>query len=88
MNLAPFIIAWLCVGFATAALAVYRKFLSTHEDDTLHLEDWSAAEITRQAASARRFKVIDRWGEGLTILMAASGVVLGAIYLYGLWLRQ
>lgn len=88
MNLTPFIIAWLCVGVATAALAVYRKFLSTHEDDHLHLADWSAAATTKQAASARRFKVIDHFGEGLTILTAVSGVVLGAIYLYGLWLRH
>ncbi len=49
MNLTPFVIAWICLGVATFALAAYRKF--------------------------------HRWGEGLTILMAVAGVVLGGFYL-------
>ncbi len=82
MNLTPFVIAWICLGVATLALAAYRKFLSTHEDDYIHAEDWARAVTERQVAAAHKFEVIDRWGEGLTILMAVAGVVLGGFYLY------
>jgi hypothetical protein len=85
MNFTPFIAAWVFLGLGTLVLAAYRRFLSTYEDDNLHIAN---AEVTaKQMASARRFTAIDRWGEALTILLAASGVILGGIYLYLGWMR-
>ncbi len=85
MNFTPFIIGWVCLGVATLGLAAYRKFLSTYEDDNLHIEDMGVT--AKQFESARRFHTIDRWGEGLTILLAATGVILGGIYLYIAWMH-
>jgi hypothetical protein len=87
MNLTPFVVAWICLGMATLVLAAYRKYLSTHEDDYIHVEEWAKAATDQQAAAARKFERIDRWGEGLTILMAVAGVLLGAFYLYQAWLH-
>jgi hypothetical protein len=88
MNLTPFVIAWICLGIATLALAAYRKFLSTHEDDYIHVEEWAKSVTDQQTVAARRFERIDRCGEGLTVLMAVAGVVLGGFYLYLGWLRS
>jgi hypothetical protein len=82
MNLTPFVIVWICLGVVTAALAVCRKFLSMHEDEYIHIEEWSKSATAQQIAAARKFKAIDRWGEGLTIVMAVTGVMLGGFYLY------
>jgi len=69
-------------------LAAYRKYLSTHEDDYIHVEEWAKPVTAQQTVAAHKFEVIDRWGEGLTVLMAVAGVVLGAVYLYQAWLRS
>jgi len=88
MNLTPFVIAWICLGVSTLGLAAYRKYLSTHEDDYLHVEEWAKPVTDQQTAAARKFERIDRWGEGMTVLMAVTGVVLGGIYLYLAWIGR
>jgi len=87
MNLKPFVIAWICLGAGTLGLAAYRKFLSTHEDDYIHAEDWAKAVSAKQVVAARRFERIDHWGEAMTVLMAVAGIALGGFYLYSGWLR-
>ncbi len=85
MNFTPFIAVWVFLGLGTLVLAAYRRFLSTYEDDNLHIGN--AEVTTKQLASARRFATIDRWGEALTVLLVATGVILGVIYLYLGWMR-
>lgn len=85
MNFTPFIAAWVVLGLGTLVLAAYRRFLSTYEDDNLHIAN--EGTTAKQIASARRFTTIDRWGEALTILLAITGVILGGIYLYLGWVR-
>jgi hypothetical protein len=85
MNFTPFIAAWVFLGLGTLVLAAYRKFLSTYEDDNLHIANEELG--AKQFASARRFATIDRWGEALTVLLVATGVILGGIYLYLGWMR-
>ncbi len=88
MNLTPFVIAWICLGIATATLAIYRKLLSMREDDYLHIEDWNEAVVAQQTALAHKFDIIDRWGKALTVVVVVAGAVLGGIYLYMGWMRS
>ena len=83
-----FVIFWAILGFATLALALYRKFVSMREDDYLHLAAGEERLIPQQVATFRKIGSIDRWGVTLTIVTAVLGLALAALYLYQAALRQ
>ena len=83
-----FVVIWFIIGIATASLALYRKFLSMHEEDLIHLAPGEEALIPQQTELAHKMDVIDVWGKGLTAATVALGLVLAAIYLYGVWLQN
>lgn len=75
---------WLALGAIVAVLALYRKFISSREDDIVHVSGESAA-VTRQVSMAQKLEKIDHWGKILTIVLAGYGLILGAWILYALW---
>jgi hypothetical protein len=82
-NLIPYIGIWAFLAFLALALALYRKFVSAHEEDRyVHISEGEAHLIPRQVSINRRLQTIDRWGELLTILSLIAGLVLAAVYLY------
>jgi len=85
MTLTPFVALEIAVGLATIALAVYRKFLAMHEENLIHLGPGEEKDIPKQADIARRLHHIDRWGETLTVVTAAGGILLAAAYLAQVW---
>jgi hypothetical protein len=82
MNWTPFLAIWICLGAVTLGLALYRKFVTMKEDDYIHVEPWETAEVAKQQTTAHRVHTIDRWGEGLTIVTVAAGLLLAVAYLY------
>jgi heme/copper-type cytochrome/quinol oxidase subunit 2 len=82
INLLPYAVFWGVLAIVVAFLIVYRKSVSSHEDDGLHLE---GNVQTQQMALAHRLESIDRWGKTLTIVVAVYGIVLAVIYLYQIW---
>ncbi len=67
---------------STAALALYRKFLSMHEDDYVHLSEGEAKYIPQQVTMAHKLQAIDTWGKTLTVLSAVFGVLLVVVWAY------
>jgi hypothetical protein len=88
INLMPFGASWIALACAVLILAVYRHRWSSHEDDTLHVTDAQASQITQQAMTAYRLAVIDRWGKLLTLIGAIYGLLLGAAYFYQYWMQS
>jgi heme/copper-type cytochrome/quinol oxidase subunit 2 len=82
INLLPYAIFWGVLAIVVVFLIIYRKSVSSHEDDSLHLEGGAPSQ---QMALAHRLELIDRWGKTLTIVVALYGVALAAIYLYQIW---
>lgn len=82
INLLPYAIFWGVLAIAVLILIIYRKQISSREDDSIHLEGSIATE---QVAMAHRLALIDKWGKTLTIVVAVYGVALAAIYLYQVW---
>jgi heme/copper-type cytochrome/quinol oxidase subunit 2 len=82
VNLLPYAVFWGVLALVVLFLIVYRKSVSSHEDDSLHLAGSGSAE---QTTLAHRLASIDRWGKMLTILVALYGLALAAIYLYQVW---
>ena len=82
INLLPYAIFWAVLAIVVVFLIVYRKSVSSHEDDSLHLEGNMPRE---QTALAHKLALIDRWGKTLTVVAVVYGVALAAIYLYQVW---
>ncbi len=81
-NLLPYAIFWGVLAIIVVSLILYRKSVSSHEDDSLHLEGGAPSQ---QMALAHRLELIDRWGKTLTVIVAVYGIALAAIYLYQVW---
>jgi hypothetical protein len=85
--LTPFLAGWIVMACGVAALAIYRKTISSHEDDTLHVSAISSVNVSQQADVAHRLEVVDRWGKLLTAVVAVYGVALAAAYTYQMWVE-
>jgi hypothetical protein len=87
MNWTPYIAVWSFFAAIVLALAVYRKMLSTREDDSLHVSDGGARLIPQQIAHAQRIEVVEKWGKSLTAVVVLAGLILAGIYFYGIWMN-
>lgn len=85
MTMTSLIVIEIAVGFATIALALYRKLLSMHEENSIHLGPGEETYISEQASLARKLHRVDRWGETMTVLTAAGGILLVVLYVYQAW---
>ncbi len=86
MKLLPFVIIWAVLATGVLCLALYRRFIATKEDDTLHVSsDAGSSVATQQTEIAKKLEAIDHWGKLLTIIVAALGVLLLAWFLYMGW---
>lgn len=85
----PFaVVVWLAITCAVIGLAVYRKLISRHEDDSIHVSDADGRRIAQQSFVAERLEMVDKWGKGLTVIAAVYGAVLFTIYIYGVWMSS
>ncbi len=85
MNFTPYLTIWSLLAAVVVALAVYRKFLSVHEDDSIHVSECGARLIPQQIAAAQRIAVVEKWGKTLTLVLVLAGLVLATIYFHGVW---
>ncbi|HVN05546.1 MAG TPA: hypothetical protein VMT86_14070 [Bryobacteraceae bacterium] len=82
VNLLPYAVVWGVLAIAVLFLVLYRRSVSSHEDDSIHLEGAAPSE---QVTLAHRLALIDRWGKSLTVLAVVFGLALAAIYMYQVW---
>jgi len=82
INLLPYAVFWGVLAIVVVFLIIYRKSVSSQEDDSIHLE---GSAPVHQVALAHRLASIDRWGKTLTLIVAVYGVALAAVYLYQIW---
>jgi hypothetical protein len=82
MKFTPYVVTWAILAVIVLALAIYRNLVALHEDDNLHLATGAERLIPKQLAFYRVMDRIDRWGEALTAVTVASGLILAAIYVY------
>lgn len=82
MSLVPFVVIWCLLALTVLGLALFRKIASLREDDLIHIGPGEDKMIPKQVALFSKLERVDRWGKSLTIIVAASGLALGALYLY------
>jgi hypothetical protein len=85
MNLTPIVLLWAVLGLATLGLALYRKVISSNEQDVVHLGPGEEREIPVQAELAKKLLTVDRWGKTLTVVTVLIGLLLAGGYLYNGW---
>jgi len=88
VNLIPYVVLWAVMASGVIALLVWRKLVSSKEDDVLHVLEGESAAIPAQQEIARKLSTIDRWGKVLTAITFAYGVALAAAYVYQVWERS
>jgi len=82
LNLTPIVVVWACIAIVTAGLALYRKLITLHEDDYLHVHEGEARIVSQQFQIAHKVDSIDRWGKLLTVVTAVLGAAIACVYLY------
>lgn len=85
MHWTPYLAVWSFFAAIVAGLAVYRKMLATQEDDSLHVSEGSSRLVPQQIAHAQRIQVVEKWGKSLTLVVVIAGLIMAAIYFWGVW---
>ncbi|MBV8831516.1 MAG: hypothetical protein JO217_05795 [Acidobacteriaceae bacterium] len=82
-TLSPYVGLWMLLAVVVLALALYRNFVSAHDEDRyVHISEGEARLIPHQVAVNSKIDRIDRWGESLTIIALVTGIALGCVYFY------
>lgn len=68
-------------------LAGTRKWVSSHEDDMLHLRDSDGNIVRQQTWTATTLNRIDHWGKVLTAVVVVYGLVLLGRVFYMAWIE-
>jgi len=82
----PAFIVWSVLAVVVIGLAIYRRLVATREDDMLHVGPGQERLVSQQVQVATALDKVDRLGKALTIFVAVSGVILGAIWVYIVWM--
>ena len=88
LHLQPFLFAWAVLVAVVICLALYRRFITMHEDNFLHLGEGETRQRSTQANIWHKLDVVDRIGKALTAAAALAGLVLVASYLYIGWMQN
>jgi uncharacterized membrane protein len=89
MNFVPFLVLWALLAVSVLALFVWRKTVSSHEDDHLHvLGGASVAKSAEQTTVSQKLDFIDKWGKVLTVLTILYGVLIAGIYVWLSWVQN
>src|SRR5947207_5741642 len=75
---------WVALAFSILGLALYRKWIATGEDDSLHVSGDGSA-IEKQEFISDKLEAIDRLGKVLTVVVLVLGLVLVSVYTYVSW---
>lgn len=86
INLTPYFVLWIVLAAVVLIMLIWRKTVTSHEDETLHVMDTGA--VTQQLNVSHKLEVIDRWGKILTAITVIFGLVIGALYMYQSWVAM
>ena len=74
--------AWVLVVTVVLLLAAYRMLVTRGSYTVLHVRRSELSLIPQQIMQDQRLDRIDWWGQVMTVVALASGLVIAGIYLY------
>jgi len=78
---------WVALAIAVLGLALYRKWIASRDDDSIHISG-DGLVLEEQKVLSNKLEVIDRWGKTLTIVTVVFGLALMAAAVYIAWQQQ
>jgi len=87
MNLIPYVSTWSVLAFVVLILGIYRLRLGRRDDVTLDVLASDPGVLAHQKEAVHKIKVIDVWGQTLTVLAFLYGLAIVGYYLYNVWLE-
>lgn len=72
---------WAVLAICVVSLIFYRRTLTSHEDDSVHLEH-ETGKTSEQMVLAGKIDSVDKWGKLLTIITVIYGIALLAYWVY------
>ena len=81
-NIVPLASSWAVLAAVVLGLIIYRRMISSHEDDTLHFD---ATTTAQQDAVAHKLETIDKYGKILTAITVIYGLVVAVVYFMNIW---
>jgi hypothetical protein len=87
MNLYPYLTSWSVLAIAVLAFAAYRYVVGSRNDTLIDLMEQDPGTLAAQNQAIRKIKTIDHWGEALTIITVAYGLVIALLYLHYVWVQ-
>jgi hypothetical protein len=82
----PYFVLWVALAAVVIGMIIWRKTVSSHEDEALHVLD--AGALNQQVSVGHKLETIDKWGKILTAIAVIFGLILGAIYMYQSWVAM
>ncbi len=86
LDLRPFLGVEILLALVVIVMIAWRKAVARGEDDSLHVLQGDAPP--QQAAVAHKLDTIDKWGKTLTVIAVAFGLLVGAVYVYQVWVQS
>ena len=86
VNLMPYFVLWVALAAVVIGMIIWRKTVSSHEDEALHVLD--AGALNQQVSVGHKLETIDKWGKILTVLAVILGLFVGGAYLYQFWIHS
>ena len=86
-NMFPYVISWLVLAVGVLILGIYRIRLGRRDDATLDVLAHDTSLVAHQQHEVHKLKVIDVWGQSLTVLAFLYGLAIAAYYLYSVWIE-
>jgi len=78
----PFVVVLIILASIVLALLFYRGKLTSHEDDTIHINEGEQGVVDHQEVLAEKVAKVDRVGKILTVVVIIGVIALLAAYIY------
>jgi len=75
---------WILMALGVLILFIYRSTLTSHEDDTLHVEHLVEKTADQQLLAAK-VGPVDRWGKTLTVIAVVYGILIALYWMIIGW---
>ena len=84
-NIIQMTIPWVVLTLIVIALAIYKKSLDSHVDESLHIDAEEDKLVKAQVAQSRRSALVERWGKILTVVVFLYGLGIVGMIAYHEW---
>lgn len=88
MSMYTLTVIWGSLLMVVLVLAGTRKWVASHEDDTLHLHESDAKIVRQQSWLARTLARLDLCGKVLTVAVVLYGAALVGRVVYLAWMES